>query len=84
MKTPDEPAHDHDVLKHEGASKHVVKVGNDAPYPHVACCAGCRRMLVCHGCGFPVSAAGHHGTLMRCTSGACPRCCSALHKHPQG
>jgi hypothetical protein len=79
---------DHDVL----ANGKTTKADNEHPYPHVACCAGCRRLSVCHGCGFPVSMSGGyttlHGapinTLARCTSGACPRCCAELHKHPQG
>ena len=72
---------DHDVL---GLDQRLTKADDTAPYPHVLCCAGCRRLRICHGCGFPVSAAAHPGTRARCTSGACPRCCNALHKHPQG
>jgi hypothetical protein len=82
---------DHDVPQHGGQ---IIK-GNDAtPYPHVQCCAGCQRLHVCHGCGFPVRPSsppevpvllvGHPGTRGSCPSGACARCCGALHKHPQG
>lgn len=74
---------DHDVLRAE--RNQIVKADDRAPYPHVQCCSGCRRLRVCHGCGFPIGRFPVvHFTRSSCTSGACPRCCTALHNHPQG
>lgn len=65
---------DHDIRDGD----RIVKAADDAPYPHAPSCAGCLRLCVCHGCGFPTAIDG------RCTSGGCRRCCKALHHHPDG
>ena len=88
MNTPDRTTVNHDVLVENeppiGRFKATKHTGDGAEFPHIACCAGCRALFECHGCGTPVSAAGHPGTAMRCTSGACPTCCARWHKHPIG